>query len=130
MLCFCAHRHGVRCPRRALVPTMRRRNLQRHFPHESPRNPRLRRLRRTVHTTFAQMCRGEDSSGNRGYAVTHSMNIPFASAADVRLCFKSVAKAILARTGVLIAGHSNERSRSLSLGGSERVAPARDHTSP
>src|SRR5829696_8889522 len=47
-----------------------------------------------------------------GYAVTHSMNIPFASAADVRLCFESVAKAIPARTGVLIAGHSNERSRS------------------
>ena len=40
------------------------------------------------------------------------MNIPFASAADVRPCFESVAKAMPARTGVLIAGHSNERSRS------------------
>jgi len=101
MLCFCAHWHEVRCPRRALVPTMRRCHLQRHFPYGS--SGRAHNLRADV---------AVKTRADPGYAVTHSMNIPSASAADVRLCFESVAKAMPARTGVLIAGHSNERSRS------------------
>src|ERR1700730_1058690 len=60
------------------------------------------------------MCQKETcevSAAVQSYAGTHSINMPFAFAADVNLCFERVAKAIPARIGVLALASSNELSR-------------------